>query len=1041
MKNGDFAGGWETINPDPATTNVQLRIPGGWAVESFKAGKPVVISVETNDLPAESKSKPALRVETEQHVTLYQDVELKTGDACRLAAWCNIGKGSTLLISVDPVRNGKIARDFFLVYEAVQEPGWRRFESDFVASTNGPYRVALSFTVNEPGPLVALVNGVSLENLDLKTLKPPVEKSGPRGYEFTAAFDFGGLMSPVREGYRQVTPATLYRHERGFGFESVQGLSSGVEFGKDWGISGNALSDDFIFVKLNAAKEADHAFRVDAPNGDYFVRLLISSGPHFEISVNDGKPFAIRCPQPYNVIAPITLRGKVTDGVLRVRFKSLPQTSSFYLGWICHSLVVYPAADRLKAITQADLDEAQIFLAKSRTSKPWTARMSIAEPPAKPLAPDTDETTRGFALFTRSCTGGSQYVGPVFPETVPDESERVKTLSLRATPGEYEPVFLGVYPLRDQLEIPVSISDLKDAAGSVLVAAKDIAVYDIGYMRFKWKPGGSNFSKTDMEDWPGWIKMLKVDAAAPKSSPGKQVWNLLSEDLQAGLQKWEPSQKLEGELQDKLVSELNGRVLKNDKLYNREDKSAWEGLGFDQELNELLKRHIVDLVLTDEELARFNRLLLETAYPKQIAKSVKESAHAIKPIFLKPASTLEEVFKGECRGLWITVKAPDSAKAGQYSGTVTVGGKAVPLTLEVLPFKLSDPAEITWIQYFSWPGNPAAAEKHLSDMREHGMNAVEIQLEPDLVGKAREKKPLKITEDRIKLAQKYGLTHPFFSGQYTVPALPFNIREPDYKLTPDDEKTIVECTRYVKEQLAGKEYPEMLFYAVDEPNALDLRKKAKRIYELIKTVPHCRTFVTCTTDSIEMLKSCIDIRCYVKGVGNPELEGNAIQAEGAVFWQYMPNSSHFPGRSRREPGFLMWAKRCKGSVWWHYHDPGCVLSVYNGMDGIGDYFWNWPMMDGQYVTSLGWELVREGIDDFKYCDLLEKEIRRAKKAGGAAAKRASEIAADLEKVRQMFIQNAIPASNKLVGADYDKTRQRIIDWILELTGSPPGSKS
>ena len=1029
LRNGAFDGAW-LPGVAPAAPNAAISLPEGWTLEIGKTSAAVRAAAETRDLPPEAQVRHALRVTTDAPFTLRQDLDLEPGAAYRISLWCNLVKGFNPIISVDPVRDDRVRRDFYMVYTAIQTPGWSRCVVDFPAGPVPRHRVALAFAKSGPDTLECVVAGVRVEKLDLTAMAAPVEKGGPRDYRFAGAFDFGGLLSPVREGYAQVTPMTLYRPERGYGFESNHGLAAIEDWGRAWGIPGNALSDDAVWVKCAETPSADHVFRADIPNGDYFVRLLVSGGPHFEVSANGGEPLAVKCPMSYNVIAPVVLRARVADGVLRVRFKSLPTTSTFYNGWICHAMTVYPAADRVRAVAQADRDEAQIFLAKSRTSAPWSARTALAPPPQRPLEPTPEETARGFALFTRSATGGTQYLGPVFPETVPDESERAGRLSLRATPGEREPVFLGIHPLKDAVGVPVSATELKDAAGTNVIARDCVSLCDIGFLRFRWRAGGSQFTEADVQDWPGFIAALRAQAAAPGLSPAKEVLALLSDEVSALLSAQPADKPVDAALLRRLIAELNTRVLTSTKLCDRSHRAAWQGVTLGAELTDLLRRHDVDLVLTDQELPRLNRLLIEAAWPGRVAASPKENAHALQPVLLTPVARMD-LYARESRGLWITVRVPDSAKPGLYTGSVSVGGVAVPVALDVLPFTLPDPPDATWQQFYTWP-NAARAEEELADMRAHGMNAVELHLENGLDAKARAGQPLTQMEQRLQLAVKHGLTHPLVCGQFNTPVLSFDTRDPKFAFTPEREKTVVDCTRYVQSRFSGRGYPEMLFYAVDEPNAPHLRKTAARLYELIKSVPGARTFVTCTPESLEPMKPFIDIRCYTKGAANLVIDPAAVAAGGAAFWQYMPNYCHQPGSARRYPGFTMWARRCTGTLWWHYNDYGNTGSVYNGVDGIGDYLWRWPAMEGGWVSTLGWELTREGIDDCKYCRLLERRIAEVRRSGDARAQRAEAIAADLERLRADLVRAAPPAANTWTGVDYDRTRARIIAWILEL---------
>jgi len=97
--------------------------------------------------------------------------------------------------------------------------------------------------------------------------------------------------------------------------------------------------------------------------------------------------------------------------------------------------------------------------------------------------PEAEETPRGYLLFTRPITE------PVYAETRPLRNERLTDgLNAFATPGEWEPVTFGVYPLRDLKNFRVQVSDLTNAAGAK-IARTQITVrlqtyWNIGYPRY-----------------------------------------------------------------------------------------------------------------------------------------------------------------------------------------------------------------------------------------------------------------------------------------------------------------------------------------------------------------------------------------------------------------------------------------------------------------------------------------------------------------------------------------------------------------------------
>ncbi|MCX6904362.1 MAG: hypothetical protein NTW03_12965 [Verrucomicrobia bacterium] len=77
---------------------------------------------------------------------------------------------------------------------------------------------------------------------------------------------------------------------------------------------------------------------------------------------------------------------------------------------------------------------------------------------------------------------------------------------------------------------------------------------------------------------------------------------------------------------------------------------------------------------------------------------------------------------------WCTIKVPDQARAGTYTGEVAVTSRgqkvgAITVVLEVLPIRLEDPPFGLGYNYSS-PKDAKALELQLADMRAHGMTTV-----------------------------------------------------------------------------------------------------------------------------------------------------------------------------------------------------------------------------------------------------------------------------------------------------------------------------
>lgn len=133
-----------------------------------------------------------------------------------------------------------------------------------------------------------------------------------------------------------------------------------------------------------------------------------------------------------------------------------------------------------------------------------------------------EETTRGMMLFSRPITE------PIYPETRPYGFERMESLVAFATPGEFEPVLVGLYPLNEFHNLRVSIGALSGPAGAVPAEAFDVRHGRYADMRYPLytskgtyrrvaelleKGEGFSFPAKECQQW--WITVKVPENAKP----------------------------------------------------------------------------------------------------------------------------------------------------------------------------------------------------------------------------------------------------------------------------------------------------------------------------------------------------------------------------------------------------------------------------------------------------------------------------------------------------------------------------------------------
>ncbi|HXT58182.1 MAG TPA: hypothetical protein VN699_06080, partial [Pirellulales bacterium] len=137
-----------------------------------------------------------------------------------------------------------------------------------------------------------------------------------------------------------------------------------------------------------------------------------------------------------------------------------------------------------------------------------------------------------------------------------------------------------------------------------------------------------NFTPGDVVDTQSLLERIERQQAASPPSPGKQVWKLFSPEFKTQLALERDSSQPASQpasrfnsVDFRLPKELN-QVLKKRELY---DPAAWTKIHLGEEAAALAKRGAA--ALSDEEVPRFNRLLLEAAYPESLARSLAPSVY------------------------------------------------------------------------------------------------------------------------------------------------------------------------------------------------------------------------------------------------------------------------------------------------------------------------------------------------------------------------------------------------------------------------------
>ncbi len=426
--------------------------------------------------------------------------------------------------------------------------------------------------------------------------------------------------------------------------------------------------------------------------------------------------------------------------------------------------------------------------------------------------------------------------------------------------------------------------------------------------------------------------------------------------------------------------------------------------------------------------------------------------------------TTIDLKKGENSRFWITIKVPENAPAGSYTGKITFecsGGKTViPVSLRIMPIKLKeDPSKIYGIYYRNpIDQTPAAdkvsddyfrhkAEMEHADMVEHGTRNVTLSFSiPPADEKGNFNFDFDLFAQKMDLWKKYnfkgpvalsintsGIYEKYMGERYGNHML--NIKIPPVEMFNE----VTAMVKALEAERKRRGWPEFLLYPMDEPG-----RDSTSIVFMSKLLKACkdagvRTYLTANPmrKEFQALKPYVDVWCTQPFLPDRETVIKENNERGVEYWCY-PN--HVAGEndhtvvvgSRMTYGFGFWRSGFRTLIPWIYSyregDP------FNNLDGYYPEFFNHYEPDGTPLPVVMWEAYREGYDDYRYIYTLEQLIEAAKKSGNAEAQKKAEIA---EK-ELTSIWNDIKVLPKYMDVDmwepnkFDQHRLRIANQILEL---------
>lgn len=437
------------------------------------------------------------------------------------------------------------------------------------------------------------------------------------------------------------------------------------------------------------------------------------------------------------------------------------------------------------------------------------------------------------------------------------------------------------------------------------------------------------------------------------------------------------------------------------------------------------------------------------------------------------------------RWFWFTVHVPEDAAPGRYAATITIsssGGEAqLPVELEVLPIELMRPEGVAWGMYdymhVTYSDAPDAIEEKFLDQRAHGMTSVGLcgvhGVETEMVGG---RVVMHWTGDtNLERAMNAyvaaGFPEPvqwLIAGDISRFARQFGeVGSAEYAAA---YRGVIEA---VLERAEQEGWPEIIFQPVDE--AFEHRDRFERMMVEMKILKEMGLPVEADgmNGHPEGLEEALPYMDYLNFHDGPFLRRGVYDAAaweqfrgrmerlGKTIWFYnVEISSHRPENARFSQGFHPWNTGAKGVYTWSYRSV--VDDPYGPNPERRFVFMHRfpPMRDETGGPSIGFEALREGIDDYHYLYTWDRLCERALEDGTEEQKQI--VRASRAWITQKLAEidyskwagwptqgewtggsvvtedggKAVSGHLKVPGvwdfADYDEIRRRLAGWIEQL---------
>ena len=470
--------------------------------------------------------------------------------------------------------------------------------------------------------------------------------------------------------------------------------------------------------------------------------------------------------------------------------------------------------------------------------------------------------------------------------------------------------------------------------------------------------------------------------------------------------------------------------------------------GLDSEL-----RNIRVTVTSDLDVTVYRRRAEFTVPAAPEATAADADKRVARPsdwMYLQRGNIVETLPAGLSVNFWLTIRAAASAAPGVHDGTIRIElddrpATELDLAVSVHAFELA-PARIPFGMYYSrghYSPNRGPDASHAfvyRDMAAHSQNAVSFSVSRDFGSADFAKVPLPADHSMQRIigtAIEAGLVSPHFPCLLVSSSLYNEYREDRTNLTPAQLRAAI---AWLHTQRREHDWPEIIVYGHDEPPvpAPGLRE----FYSVLRSLP-IRLGTAMSAKAAYAYGDIHDVWIVHDGHITPEMQAEAAR-RGAQVWTYtyrLWRQSYKPLIQRFYAGLYTWALRLGGNYVWEYY-----------------YGYNWVDPDtNETMPTTGWEARRDGVDDYRYLQMVEDAVRA--RADEPAARDAAVWLAELRaRVLCNFDQDLdgywgsharfpaaaarvephlVDAGTPFAVAEYDKIRATAAAHIVKLGPASP----